>query len=81
MAARWGKRAADREFAIVGPGPQTTRPLERVECDHTKLDLYVVDDRHGELIPIGRPWLTLVVDHYSRLSSDHGALPTKSSND
>ena len=67
MAARRGKRAADREFAMVGPGPQTTRPLERVECDHTKLDLYVVDDRHGELVPIGRPWLTLMVDHYSRL--------------
>ena len=31
------------------------------------LDLYVVDDRHGELVPIGRPWLTLMVDHYSRL--------------
>jgi putative transposase len=33
------------------------------QCDHTRADVYLVD-QHGELL--GRPWLTTVVDSYSR---------------
>ncbi|ELR99640.1 Mu transposase C-terminal domain-containing protein [Gloeocapsa sp. PCC 73106] len=33
------------------------------QCDHTRADVLLVD-RHGELI--GRPWLTTVIDSYSR---------------
>ncbi|MGK7892175.1 MAG: Mu transposase C-terminal domain-containing protein [Xenococcus sp. (in: cyanobacteria)] len=33
------------------------------QCDHTRVDVLLVD-RHGELI--GRPWLTTVIDSYSR---------------
>lgn len=33
------------------------------QCDHTKIDVLVVD-QSGEIL--GRPWLTLVVDTYSR---------------
>lgn len=33
------------------------------QCDHTRADILLVD-QHGELI--GRPWLTTVVDTYSR---------------
>jgi putative transposase len=33
------------------------------QCDHTKIDVLVVD-QSGEVI--GRPWLTIVVDTYSR---------------
>lgn len=33
------------------------------QCDHTRVDLLLVD-RHGVLI--GRPWLTTVIDTYSR---------------
>ena len=33
------------------------------QCDHTRADILVVD-RSGEIL--GRPWLTLVVDTYSR---------------
>lgn len=33
------------------------------QCDHTRVDLLVVD-QSGELL--GRPWLTIVVDSYSR---------------
>lgn len=33
------------------------------QCDHTRADLLLVD-QHGELL--GRPWLTTVVDTYSR---------------
>jgi putative transposase len=33
------------------------------QCDHTRADVLLLD-RHGELL--GRPWLTTVVDSYSR---------------
>jgi putative transposase len=33
------------------------------QCDHTKVDVLVVD-QSGEVL--GRPWLTIVVDTYSR---------------
>lgn len=57
-------------------GPQPTRPLERVEIDHTRLDLFVIDPITK--MPIGRPTLTLAIDKYSRMIlgfyiSFHGA--------
>ncbi|MEL4419744.1 integrase, partial [Shewanella algae] len=44
---------------------QTTRILERVEIDHTPLDLFLVDDRTG--LPCGRPTLTMCLDHFSKM--------------
>lgn len=38
-------------------------PLQRVEADHTKLDLFVVDD--NTRLPIGRPYLTTILDVYT----------------
>lgn len=36
------------------------------QCDHTRADVLLVD-QHGELL--GRPWLTTMIDTYSRSSS------------
>lgn len=63
-AARYGKSAAQHKFRNAVNSVYTSRPLERVEVDHTRLDMIVVDAVTG--IPIGRPWLTLVIDHYSK---------------
>jgi len=49
----------------VQPGPRAMRPLERVELDHTPLDLIVVDE--ADRLPIGRPTVTLALDVYSGL--------------
>jgi putative transposase len=38
-------------------------PLQRVEMDHTELDLIVVDDEN--LLPIGRPTITTLLDVYT----------------
>jgi len=40
-------------------------PLQKVQIDHTRVDLHIVDDEHRT--SIGRPWLTLAIDIYSRM--------------
>jgi len=40
-------------------------PLQIVQIDHTKVDLQIVDDENRE--SIGRAWLTLAIDIYSRM--------------
>ena len=62
---RYGSRLAEQEFRAHQRGPAPARPLERVEVDHTKLDLFIIDHDHG--LPIGRPWLTTAIDVYSRV--------------
>ena len=63
-AARHGRIAAVKVFRSVQAHRVTVAPLERVEIDHTLLDLFVIDDRTG--LPLGRPWLTVSIDDYSR---------------
>lgn len=76
VKARYGKRIADQRCGAYKRGPQPTRPLERVEIDHTRLDLFVIDFITG--MPIGRPTFTLAIDKYTRMIlgfyvSFHGA--------
>lgn len=61
---RNGKASADRRFRIVKGGPKVENILERVEADHTPLDLFLVDEVAA--LPLGRPILTLLIDVYSR---------------
>ncbi len=63
-AARFGPDAARREFRSVTRHTTSERPLDRAEIDHTILDLLVLDDE--TCLPLGRPYLTLCIDHYSR---------------
>ena len=64
MLAREGKRKADIEFSSIGMSLKLERALQRVEVDHTKLDVFVVDDKN--YLPLGRPWLTTSIDALSR---------------
>jgi transposase InsO family protein len=41
------------------------RPFEICHIDHTELDVELVDSQTGE--NLGRPWLTLLIDAFSRL--------------
>lgn len=63
-AARYGRLAAVKRFRAVQSHRTTNAPLERAEIDHTLLDVFVIDDRTG--LPLGRPWLTVCIDDYSR---------------
>lgn len=63
IKARFGETYARSKFRTSFEGTTATRPLERVECDHTLLNWVVVCDRTG--LPLGRPTLTVVIDSYS----------------
>ena len=63
--ARHGKRIADNNHRANKQGPRPTRPLERVEADDTKLDLFVIDDK--TMMPYGRPWLIALIDVYTKM--------------
>lgn len=64
VTSREGVQAAQGFSPIVGASPATDYPLQRVQIDHTKVDLIIVDEIHRE--PIGRPYLTIAIDLYSR---------------
>ena len=61
--ARWGRRIADRRHSPSSRQHLARRILERVEIDHSPLKL-VVGTEAG---PIGQPWLTVLIDYYSRM--------------
>ena len=63
-SARYGKRYADRKYKSVGAHIRPTRVLERVEIDHTALDLMLLDDEL--LVLLGRPYITALIDSYSK---------------
>ena len=63
-AARYGHPAAMVKFRSVLGSALATAPLQRVELDHTRLDVIVLDDK--TLLPLGRPWLALAIDAFSR---------------
>lgn len=64
FAARYGLPAARLKFRGAGAGADAQRPLARALMDHCRLDTFVVDESTG--LPLGRPWLTLIIDDYSR---------------
>jgi putative transposase len=49
---------------IYGETPGSDTPLDWIQMDHTPVDLIIVDpiDR----LPIGRPWITIAIDVFSR---------------
>ncbi len=66
MRRRHGAKAADQIFApIEGQFPGADWPLAFVQIDHTKLDIILVDDVQRR--PIGRPWITMAIDVFSRM--------------
>ncbi|HAS8506104.1 TPA: transposase [Vibrio vulnificus] len=61
--ARHGKYYADKLYNYYQSIDPPTRILERVEMDHTPLDLILLHDEL--LVPLGRAHLTLLVDIFS----------------
>ena len=60
FTAKHGKLAASRKFKQYGTTERPTVPLERVEIDHTRSDLIVLDD--ADDMPLGRLTITYALD-------------------
>lgn len=66
MKKRFSSKKANEEFGnFEGEYPEGNFPLEVYQIDHTPLDIIVVDSTFRK--PIGRPYLTLAIDIYSRM--------------
>jgi putative transposase len=50
---------------ILGQFPGANHPLSVVQIDHSRCDVILVDDIHRKAV--GRPWLTLAIDVFSRM--------------
>jgi len=63
---RESKRNAERLFRNTdGMFPAGKYALDIVQIDHTPMDIIIVDEQYRQ--PIGRPYLTLAIDVYSRM--------------
>lgn len=63
-ASRYGQEAARHKYRTSIGSSYADSPLEVYEIDHTRLDFIVVDEETG--LEVDRPWLTLVIDRFSR---------------
>ena len=60
------KRKGGRSRTMAGGiFPDANFPLDVIQIDHTPLDIIIVDDVHRE--PIGKPYLSLAIDVFSRM--------------
>ncbi|TWC78351.1 putative transposase [Rhizobium sp. SJZ105] len=64
-AKRRGEAEIVKRTTAVPGGLTASRPLQIVQVDHTKADIFVVDEETR--LPIGRPWLSLAMDVCSRM--------------
>ena len=62
--AREGAEGARRLQSAGGRVPPVRGVLDQVQIDHTVVDVIVVDER--ERLPIGRPYVTVAIDVFSR---------------
>jgi putative transposase len=62
---RHGSKQANTKFAPAPGEYVADYPLQIVQIDHTPVDLILVDDEHR--LPIGRPFITVAIDIYSRM--------------
>lgn len=65
VKARHGNKASNDQFRPVLADNEAEYALQIVQIDHTQVDVIVVDEYQRK--PIGRPWLTLMIDIASRM--------------
>ena len=61
---RKGNEKANKLFKTNKLPQKISLILQRVEADHTKLDLFIFDRSY--LLPLGRPWVTVILDYKSK---------------
>jgi putative transposase len=58
--------ARNKFLPVPGKFPGADYPLAVVQIDHTRVDVILVDDVHRK--PIDRPWITVAIDVFSRMT-------------
>lgn len=66
--AHEGRKAYQERFDLLYRR-EASRPNEIWQADHTPLDLWILDEEGKP----ARPWLTVILDDYSRAVTDHGS--------
>ena len=61
----FSEKAKNKFMPTPGSFPNADYPLAVIQIDHTPVDIILVDDVYRK--PIGRPWITLAIDVYSRM--------------
>jgi putative transposase len=64
FTAKHGQYAARRHFTQWGEATEPDRPLARVEIDHARIPVIVIDEHDN--LPLGRPVLTYCLDVATR---------------
>ncbi|GAB6059291.1 transposase [Desulfonatronum parangueonense] len=59
------EKAKNKFMPAAGSFPNADYPLAVLQIDHTPADIILVDDVYRK--PVGRPWITLAIDVYSRM--------------
>ncbi|AHJ95572.1 DNA-binding domain-containing protein [Hymenobacter swuensis] len=66
IKGRQGKQAAQQQCDPVQSSTlEANQPLDVVEVDHALLNIVLLDEQTHR--PVGRPWLTVALDVYSRM--------------
>lgn len=65
--SRLGENKALKKRATRGSVPDADYPYALLQIDHTQVDVVLVDDVHR--LPLGKPWLTLAIDVFSRMAA------------
>lgn len=63
--ARYGREFARKKYRHSGISPAASYILERVEIDHTPLNVFVCDEE--ALLVLGRPYVSWLLDCHSRM--------------
>lgn len=62
---RKGAKKARYKHKVIKGSVETAHVLDFVQIDHTLVDVMAVDPIYRE--PLGRPWITLAIDIYTRM--------------
>lgn len=65
LRKRQERQVAKGYEPLRGQFPGADSPLSYVQIDHTRLDIILIDDTYRQ--PIGRPYITLAIDVFSRM--------------
>ena len=63
--ARLGAEATRKKYRVGMGGLKVDFPLERIEIDHTPINIVIIDKT--TMPPLGKPWLTLAIDKKTRM--------------